>query len=131
MFFRPTQVDIDLNALRHNVSTIRGLHPQTRLCAVVKADSYGHGSVQIAHVLEECGVSWLAVALVEEGIRLRKAGIQLPILVLGALVDEAADALVQHDLVPTVFKKRQLSALSHAAGQSSLNIHVKVGHGHV
>ena len=94
MYYRPTQVTIDLNALKHNVSAIQALHPKAQLCAVVKADSYGHGSIQIAKVLEESGVSWLAVALVEEGIRLREAGIGLPILVLGALVDEAADALV-------------------------------------
>ncbi len=129
MYYRPTQVSIDLNALKHNVSTIRDLHPQTELCAVVKADAYGHGSVHIAKVLEQSGVSWLAVALVEEGIRLREAGIQLPILVLGALVDEAADALVQHNLVPTVFETRQLEALSKAAGAGSLKIHVKLDTG--
>ena len=129
MYYRPTQVTIDLNALKHNVSTIRALHPKTQLCAVVKADSYGHGSIQIAKVLEESGVAWLAVALVEEGIRLREAGIRLPILVLGALVDEAADALVQYNLVPTVFEARQLEALSKAAGSGSLSIHVKLDTG--
>ena len=129
MYYRPTQVAIDLDALKHNVSTIRGLHPQTELCAVVKADAYGHGSVHIAKILEQSGVSWLAVALVEEGIRLREAGINLPILVLGALVDEAADALVQYNLVPTVFETRQLDALSKAAGSSSLSIHVKIDTG--
>ena len=129
MYYRPTQVDIDLAALRHNVSTIQGLHPKTRLCAVVKADAYGHGSVQIARVLEASGVSWLAVALVEEGIRLREAGITLPILVLGALVDEAADALMKHHLVPTVFEARQLPALSKAAGDHALKIHVKLDTG--
>ena len=129
MYYRPTQVAIDLDALKHNVSLIRELHPQTKLCAVVKADAYGHGSVHIARTLEQAGVSWLAVALVEEGIRLREAGIQLPILVLGALVDEAASALVQHNLVPTVFEMRQLEALSKAAGSGSLSIHVKLDTG--
>ncbi len=129
MYYRPTQVSIDLAALKHNVTAVRELHPQTEICAVVKADAYGHGSVHIAKVLAESGVSWLAVALVEEGIRLREAGIDLPILVLGALVDEAADALVRYNLVPTVFEAGQLEALSQAAGAKDLPIHVKIDTG--
>lgn len=129
MFYRPTQVTIDLQALKQNAATLGALHPQVKLCAVVKADAYGHGSVQIAQTLAQAGISWLAVALVEEGIRLREAGIKLPILVLGALVDEAAQALVEFNLIPTVFQTGQLEALSKAAKTTSLNIHLKVDTG--
>jgi alanine racemase len=129
MFYRPTQVTVDLQALTQNAATIRALHPQVKLCAVVKADAYGHGSIQIAQTLAQAGISWLAVAHVEEGVRLREAGIGLPILVLGALVDEAADALVKFNLIPTVFEVGQLAALSKAAQTTSLDIHLKVDTG--
>ena len=129
MFYRPTQVTVDLQALKQNAAAIAALHPNVQLCAVVKADAYGHGSIQVAQTLSQSGVSWLAVALVEEGIRLREAGIKLPILVLGALVDEAADALVKFDLIPTVFDAKQLEALSNAAQTTSLKFHLKVDTG--
>ncbi|MBT6179114.1 MAG: alanine racemase [Deltaproteobacteria bacterium] len=129
MFYRPTQVAVDLQALRQNAAAIAKLHPDVQLCAVVKADAYGHGSVEIARTLADAGVAWLAVALVEEGIRLREAGIDLPILVLGALVNEAAEALVKFKLIPTVFEVEQLEALSKAAGSSSLKLHLKVDTG--
>ena len=76
---------IDLAQLRENVRLIRGAVPEgTRLLAVVKADAYGHGAVQVARAALEAGASWLAVALPQEGAVLRESGIHAPILVLGA-----------------------------------------------
>ena len=77
---RPTWVEVDLDAVRHNV---RMLKPDgAELMAVVKADAYGHGDIAVARAALEAGAAWIGVALVEEGLRLRDAGIDAPILVL-------------------------------------------------
>ena len=76
---------IDLAILKENVRLIRAAVPQSaRLLAVVKADAYGHGAAQVARAAIEEGASFLAVALVREGLALREQGIEAPILVLGA-----------------------------------------------
>ncbi len=94
---------IDLAALRHNVGCIRQTLPEgTLLMAVVKADAYGHGMVQVARNALSAGASWLAVARVDEGVRLRLAGIEAPILVLGASLPEELDAGVSHALTLTL-----------------------------
>src|SRR4029450_12705923 len=82
---RPAWVDVDLDALEHNLARIRERLGSSgaRVMAVVKADAYGHGAVGVSRVLEAAGVDWLGVALLEEGAEIRRAGIQLPILVLG------------------------------------------------
>src|SRR6059058_2234435 len=78
--FRPTVAEVDLDAIRHNV---RALKPDdAELMAVVKANGYGHGAVPVARAALEAGATWLGVALVEEGLRLRDAGIDAPVLVL-------------------------------------------------
>ena len=75
---------VDLNAIRHNVRVLRGLVPESAmLMAVVKADAYGHGSAEVARASLEAGATWLAVAMADEGVVLRKAGITAPILILG------------------------------------------------
>ena len=79
---RPTWADIDLDAIAHNVRVFRGLLGDSELCAVVKADAYGHGAVPVARVAVGAGATWLGVALVEEAAELREAGIGVPILVL-------------------------------------------------
>ncbi len=82
---------------------------------VVKADAYGHGAVEVARRLVEVGCPLLAVALVEEGLELRQAGIAAPILVLGAAYGERYDLLVTHRLVPIVFEAAHLRGLAEAA----------------
>ncbi|PSN76822.1 alanine racemase, partial [filamentous cyanobacterium CCP4] len=79
-------VEINLAALRHNVRQFRGILPAaTQLMAVVKADAYGHGAVTVAQTALQAGAAWLGVATVPEGIELRAAGVQAPILVMGAV----------------------------------------------
>jgi alanine racemase len=79
-------VEIDLSALKHNVRQIKSLlAANTTIMAVVKADAYGHGAIDIARTIIAEGVEWLAVATVTEGIQLRTAGIVAPILILGAV----------------------------------------------
>ncbi|MDQ1461418.1 MAG: alanine racemase, partial [Actinomycetota bacterium] len=80
--FRPVWAEVDLEAVRTNVRALRALVAPAALCAVVKADGYGHGAVEVSRAAMEAGADRLAVALVEEGVHLRDAGIEAPILVL-------------------------------------------------
>jgi alanine racemase len=82
----PTQAEIDLDALSFNVAQVRRLGGKSKkILAVVKANAYGHGAIGIARELEALGVDFLGVAFIEEGIKLRKAGIKKPILILGGI----------------------------------------------
>jgi len=113
---RPTEAVIDRGALGRNVERLVALAGPATVCAVTKADGYGHGSVECTRVALEAGASHAAVALVEEGIELRRSGCAAPILVLseprpGEMVD-----VVQHELSPTVYSPTGLTALIEAAG---------------
>ncbi len=77
---RPAWAEIDLDVLAANVRLLRDVSAPAAVCAVVKADGYGHGAVTVAKAALEAGAAWLAVALVDEGIELRQAGIGAPIL---------------------------------------------------
>ena len=130
--WRPAWADIDLDAVRHNAALLSGLTRPAALCAVVKADGYGHGDVPVARAALEGGASWLAVALVEEGVTLREAGIEAPILLLSEPpVDGMAEA-VARSLVPTVYTREGLEALSRTvaeAGVPPVAVHLKVDTG--
>ena len=82
-FEKHVWAEIDLEALRHNFRVVKARAGALPLCAVVKADSYGHGAVQCARVFAEEGAAWLAVSCLTEAVQLRKGGLTLPILVLG------------------------------------------------
>lgn len=112
-------VEIDLSALAHNVRQIRSLlAPNTQIMAVVKADAYGHGSIDIAHTIIAEGVEWLAVATVTEGIELRQAGIIAPILILGGVNSEVqVQAIVKWGLQPTICTIDQATLLSKAVAK--------------
>ena len=128
-------VEIDLSALAHNVRQIRGLlAPSTKIMAVVKADAYGHGAIDIARTLTDLGVEWLAVATVTEGIELRQAGIFTPILVLGAVNSEMqVHAIAKWDLQPTICSIAQATVISKAIAtldpSAVLNVHLKLDTG--
>jgi alanine racemase len=123
-------VEVDLEAIRHNIAAIRQLlQPSTQLMSVVKADGYGHGAVAVAQTALSAGASWLAVATVEEGISLRMAGIDAPILLFGPVIcKEEIDALVEYRLQPTVCSLDQAGRFSEA-GLGSISIHLKVDTG--
>jgi alanine racemase len=125
---RPSWVEIDLGAIAHNVRLLAGIAAPALLCAVVKADAYGHGDVPVAEAALEAGAPMLAVALVEEAIRLREAGIEAPILLLSEPPDESAGEVITWDLTPTVYTPRFVRAISEAAHQP-LAIHLKVDTG--
>ncbi|WP_348237030.1 alanine racemase [Trichocoleus sp. Lan] len=126
-------VEIDLAALAHNVRQLRRfLSPKTALMAVVKADAYGHGAITVAEIACQAGASWLGVATIPEGIQLREAGIQAPILILGASnTTEQVQAIAHWDLQPTLCTPQQALVFSETLGtlNRSLAVHVKLDTG--
>ena len=127
---RPSHVEIDLNAIRDNAAAIAAAVAPAILCAVVKADGYGHGDVPTAEMALEGGAGWLAVALVEEGIRLREAGIKAPILLLSEPVLEDAPLVVKWDLIPTVYRQAFADALAKVVDDDAvLAVHLKIDTG--
>jgi alanine racemase len=102
-------VEVDLSAIKHNVHQLKSLLTKpTELMAIVKADAYGHGAVDVSQIAIEAGASWLGVATIPEGIQLRNAGITAPIVVLGATngVDEIK-AIAEYRLQPTICNPKQ------------------------
>ncbi|HEX9507566.1 MAG TPA: alanine racemase, partial [Myxococcales bacterium] len=85
------------------------------ILAVVKANAYGHGAVLVARALEALGVRFLAVALIEEGVELRRAGVRVPILVLGGSYEGGYDWLLKYGLTPTLFRREHVEGLARAA----------------
>jgi alanine racemase len=112
---RPTRAEISAEALRSNLAAARKLAHPADVIAVVKANAYGHGAVHVARVLEDAKVAMLAVALVEEGVELRRAGITAPILVMGGSYDYGYQALVENQLTATVFRPEHIQGLAQAA----------------
>jgi len=99
---RPARAEVDLGRLQANVERLCRHVAPAALCAVVKADGYGHGAVPVARAALAGGAAWLAAALVEEGVELRQAGIDAPVLVLSQPPLSAWVAVVEHRLTPTV-----------------------------
>lgn len=134
-FSRSTWAEINLAALRHNARAVRVcLRPQSALIAVVKANAYGHGAVQVARALTDGDAplaDMLAVASVDEGIELRDAGIKAPILLLSAILPEEARAVVRANLMATVFTTELAQAVSEAAAHAGVvaDVHVKADTG--
>ncbi len=124
---RPTYVEVDLGAIAHNVAAFADLIAPSTLCTVVKADAYGHGDVPVATTALRSGAKWLAVALVEEGVRLREAGVDAPILVLSQPAPGDAADIVEWDLEPTVYTTGFVESL--AATGAKRDVHVKVDTG--
>jgi len=124
---RPTWVQVDLDAIRHNV---RKLKPEgAELMAIVKANAYGHGDVQVARAALEAGATWLGVALVEEGLRLRDAGIDAPVLVLSELPSGSERRALDAGLTPSLYTDDGLTRLAAAAAGRDVGVHVKVDTG--
>lgn len=129
---RPVSVEVDLGAIRHNLREVRRLiGAKPKIMAVVKAEAYGHGAVRVSRAALAAGAEWLGVSLPEEGIALRKAGIQAPILVLGPLLAEQAESVLAYGLTPTICLRESAVALSRAAAAAGreVEVHLKVDTG--
>ena len=124
---RPTYAEIDLGAIRHNVAVFKDLLAPSELCVVVKADAYGHGDAPVAEAAMDSGASSLAVALLEEGIRLREAEIETPIIVLSEPDPRDAIEVAKWGLTPTVYTPGFVDALAETG--VGFDLHVKVDTG--
>lgn len=124
---RPTYVEIELAAIAANVAAFARLIAPSQVCTVVKADAYGHGDVPVASTALEAGATMLAVALVEEGIRLREAGIEAPILVLSEPGPGSAADVVGWDLQPTLYSASFAEELADTGARLAVHVMVDTG----
>lgn len=131
MEIRPTYAEIDLDAYYNNMRNIKKSVGDAEVCAVVKANAYGHGSIELAPVALEAGATRLAVAFLDEALELRNAGITAPILILGYTPADQIRRAAENDITLTVFDYGTVSALNEIA--SSMNkkakVHVKLDTG--
>ena len=129
---RASVVEIDPSALAHNLAWLKAQAGEARVLAVVKADGYGHGAVTAAEAALAGGADGLCVALVQEGVELRRAGIEAPVLVLSEQPIDQVGELVAHGLVATAYSARFVDALADEARRhdvSGQEVHLKIDTG--
>lgn len=129
--YRPTWAEIDLGAIEYNFRQVKRLVSKNiRIMAVVKANAYGHGTVEISSVLERMGVDYLGVATTDEAVRLRDHGIKAPILILGAVLPAELKVAIDRDITLTLAGEELLPELRKAVPDGArARIHVKVDTG--
>ncbi|HMJ14034.1 MAG TPA: alanine racemase [Polyangiaceae bacterium] len=129
---RPTRAEVNLAHLRHNLRVLQRAAAGAPVWGVLKADGYGHGAKAVARTLERAGAAGVCVALLEEAIELRQAGIRAPILVMGGYYGRAWGELLRHDLTPVVHDPGQVEALAQEvrySGSEPVRVHLKVDTG--
>jgi alanine racemase len=130
---RPTWAQVSLENLRYNFGVVqRHIGAGITVCAVVKADAYGHGAVECAHALESEGARWLGVTSLDEAIPLREAGIRTRILLMTGFWRGEEEEIIRLQLTPTVWEPAQVELLEKAAaglGLPRLPVHLKVDTG--
>lgn len=129
---RATKAKIYLDHLTYNIKQVtKSLKQDTRVCGVVKADGYGHGAIQIAKQLVSQGVDYLAVALAQEALELRQAGIDIPILVLTPVETPFMSDLIENHITMTTTDSNHAKEISHLAEELNLvaKVHLKVDSG--
>jgi len=129
---RTTRIEINLNALRHNLNIVKKLIPQN--CSIllpVKADAYGHGAVEVSKLAEKENITMLGVAKIDEGIELRKKAIKLPILIFAKLFDNEIKDIIKYNITPSVFYFEDAKKINNEAQKEGkkVNIHLKVDTG--
>lgn len=127
-----TWAEVDLDAIAHNMREIRKItNPDSQIMAVVKADAYGHGFLEVTRTLLENGADRLAVAVLQEGKQLRSRGVTVPILMLGAAMENDIEDIINFDITPNVFSYEFAKAISYAAEQKEkiTKIHIKLDTG--
>lgn len=129
--YRDTWTEISLDAIEANVQSFRRHIGTSKFMAVVKADGYGHGAVQVATAATEAGADYLGVALLDEALHLREAGIDVPILVLGYTAPHAVEEAVKHDITLTVFSDESIKEMERAANvwNKQAKVHLKIDSG--
>jgi len=130
--YRATSAEINLEAFRHNLRTIKCLvGPTAATMAVVKADAYGHGAIPCARAALEEGVDYLGVGIIKEGIELRESGITSPILILGGIHPNEAEDLIEHNLSTSLSTPALAHTISKQAERfgKKVGVHIKVDTG--
>lgn len=125
-------IEVDHDAIRHNLALLRGLvGPGAAVMGVVKANAYGHGDVPVARTLVDAGVERLAVATLTEGLVLREAGIEVPVLVLWGIGEPEAEPLVAAGLEAIVYRPEDVTLIGDAAARAGrhASVHLKVDTG--
>jgi alanine racemase len=130
---RPTRAEVNLEALRHNLRVVRKHAQGARVWAVLKADAYGHGAPAVARTLERAHVDGFCVALLEEAVELREAGIVAPILVMGGHYGAAHDEVLARGVLPVVHDAGQVDAFARlvrsGVAEGPIDVHLKVDTG--
>lgn len=129
---RDAWVEVNLNNIESNIKEVKKLlKPKVKILAVVKADSYGHGSVMSASTLLASGVHMLGVASVDEGLQLRHGGITAPILILGDTPEWAIESAVQNDISISIFTQEHLRVCRYLYEKSNISpkVHIKINTG--
>jgi|HubBroStandDraft_2_1064218.scaffolds.fasta_scaffold32053_2 alanine racemase len=129
---RPTRAEINLEALRHNLFVVKRRAGRAKTWVVLKADAYGHGGPAVARTLERAGADGFCVALFEEAVELRDAGIVAPILVMGGYYGDAHEELLYRRFTPVVYDFAQIDGLARAARSldlPSVSLHLKIDTG--
>ena len=126
--YRPTWAEIDLKAIRYNYNAIkRLLSPKVKIMAVVKANAYGHGSIEVSKALEKEKVFYLGVATLDEAMTLRDAGVKAPILILGTVFPHEAEVAAQNNATLTLCNEELLKVLNE--NKLKIKVHIKVDTG--
>ena len=131
-FLRRTWAQINLDALSNNIQQIKSImSPSAKLCAVVKADCYGHGYQHTVLEMSEAGADWFAVSNLSEALQLRRVGISKPVLIMGYTPPDKAAQLVYNDISQAVFSSEYAKALSENAVKNGVKVsaHVKIDTG--
>ncbi|NEU32596.1 alanine racemase [bacterium LRH843] len=129
-FYRDTWAEIDLQAIAENVRAVSRLYKGKRVLAVVKANGYGHGAIEVAKTALKSGATHLTVAMLDEAIELRRAGITAPILVFSRTRPEDVETVIKYDVIVTVFQLEWLiEAKKHIGENECVHIHVKLDTG--
>lgn len=126
---RPTRAEILLDAIAHNLQVVRGAVQGRKILAVVKADGYGHGIVPVSQKLQAEGVDGLGVALAEEGLELREAGIDRAILVLNGIHGGAHRDVIAAGLTPVLYEMSEARAFHAVADGRPIDVHLKIDTG--
>ena len=127
--YRETWVEVDLDAIYHNVSLVKKLHQNKALFTVVKANAYGHGDVEVSKTALEAGADVLAVSSLDEAMNLRQAGINAPILVLGMTRIKDVYMAVKNQISLTAHDAQWIKELAHLKFESQLLVHLKLDTG--
>ncbi|WP_040950516.1 alanine racemase [Gorillibacterium massiliense] len=130
-FYRQTRIEVSLDALKHNLQEFRRVLPDSvGMMAIVKADAYRHGSVEISKEALACGASYLGTAFLDEALELRRAGIDGPILVLGYTPVEGIAKAREYGITLNVYSEEILEALAeYREGEPLVKIHIKIDSG--